>query len=510
MTTEEVRSYLDRIRQLDRDIRLLSHTAALLTWDQETYMPARGIAERAEQLSFLEGQIHRRITSTEMGEILEALGSTDEQPLGDPSLESRDRALLRQLRRAYGRASKLPERLVTRLARTASRGQAIWQKARRDDDYNAFAPVLGEIIELQIELAEHIGYEEHPYDALLDGFEPWMKTSSVESVFEGLQRDLVPIVQAVADQPRPDTSFLEGTFPVEKQRAFGEEVLRQMGYEFDRGRLDVSAHPFTIANGGDDVRITTRFHESDPLSGLFSSVHEGGHALYELGFPDDLKLTVLGEATSLGIHESQSRLWENIIGHSRSFWTYYYPRMQDLFSDQLGSIDLDLFYRAINRIEPSLIRIEADEVTYNLHILLRFNLERRIIEQDLSVGDLPEAWREESKRLLGVAPETDRDGVLQDVHWSTGGFGYFPTYALGNLYAAQFYSAMRRDIVDLDDIVRRGELRVVLQWLRRNIHSRGSTMAAEELCNHVTGEYLSPQYFVSYLKDKYRGVYDLP
>ena len=510
MTNEEVRSYLDRIRQLDRDIRLLTHTMALLTWDQETYMPPSGIAERAEQLSFLEGQVHRRITSTEMGEILEALGSTDEQPLGDPSLESRDRALLRQLRRAYGRASKLPERLVTRLARTVSRGQAIWQKAREADDFDAFAPVLGEIIDLQIEMAEHIGYEEHPYDALLDGFEPWMKTSAVENVFNELQRELVPMVEAVSEQPRPETRFLEGRFPVAKQRTFSEEVLRQMGYDFDRGRLDVSAHPFTIANGGDDVRITARFHENDPLSGLFSAIHEGRHALYELGFPEDFKLTVLGEAASLGVHESQSRLWENIIGHSRGFWSYHYPRMQDFFPAQLGSIDLDVFYRAINRIEPSLIRIDADEVTYNLHILLRFNLERRIIQRDLPVDDLPDAWRDESKRLLGVTPDSDRNGVLQDVHWSTGGFGYFPTYALGNLYAAQFYSAMRRDIADLDDAVRRGELRVVLQWLRRNIHSRGSTMAAEELCNDVTGEYLNPQYFVSYLKDKYRGIYELP
>jgi carboxypeptidase Taq len=510
MTTEEVRDRLDRLRTLDREIRLLTHSMGLLTWDQETSMPDGAIDERSEQLALIEGLIHQRITSSEMGDLLEELGSTHEQPLGDSSLASLDRALLRQLRRAYGRASKLPETLVTRLARTVSRAQAIWQRARSEDAYASFAAVLGEIIELQIEIANRIGYEEHPYDALLDGFEPWMKTAAVERIFAELERKLVPLVNAISESSQPETPLPSKRFSVAKQRDFAEQVLRQMGYDFDRGRLDTSTHPFTMVLGRDDVRISARFSARGPLAGLFGCMHEGGHALYELGFADNVKMTALGEAASLGMHESQSRFWENMIGHNRSFWTYFYPRLRDFFPKQLSGIDAETFYRKLNRVEPSVIRLEADEVTYDLHIILRFNLERRIMTRELGVHDIPEAWREESMRLLGVIPKNDSQGVLQDIHWSIGGFGYFPTYTLGNLYAAQFMHALRRDIVDVDDVLARGDLKVILQWLRRNIHEGGSTMTAEELCNSVTGEYLNPQYFISYLRGKYGELYDLP
>jgi carboxypeptidase Taq len=470
-------------------------------------MPARGIAERAEQLSLLEGITHQRLTSSEVGDILESMGSTEEQPMGDPSQAKRDRALLRQLRRAYSRASKLPQRLVKQLAATASRGQATWQQAREEDDYYLFAPVLREIIDLQLEVAEHIGYEEDPYDALLDGYEPWIKTSAVAGVFDALQRELVPLVRSLrtpgTDSPLPR----DRRYPLEAQRAFGEEVLRHMGYESERGRLDVSAHPFTMRVGADDVRITGRFREDAMLSGIYGMMHEAGHALYELGLPEELQLSILGEAASMGIHESQARLWENVIGRSRSFWTYFFPRLREYFPEQLVHIDLEDFYRSINRVQPSPIRVDADEVTYILHIILRFNMERAIIGGSLDVDDIPDAWREESRRLLGVIPERDRDGVLQDIHWSTGGFGYFPSYGLGDIYAAQFAFAMRRDVAELDHAVRRGNLSVVLQWLRRTIHVHGSIMTAEELCNHVTGEYLNPQYFLTYIREKYRDLY---
>jgi len=456
--------------------------------------------------------MHQRLTSSEVGGILEVLGSTEEQPMGDPSLVHQDRALLRRLRRSYSRASKLPERLVTRLAATTSRGQATWQKARENDDYAVFAPVLREIVDLELELAEHVGYEEDPYDALLDGYEPWIKTSAVEGVFNSLQAQLLPLLQSL-ESTNADDSLGFGahhSYPIDAQRAFGYEVLRHMGFDFDRGRLDVSAHPFTIRIGADDVRISGRFNEKLMLSGIYSMIHEAGHALYELGVPEDLQLSVLGEAASMGLHESQARLWENTIARSRPFWTYFFPRLRRYFPEQLVNIDLEDFYRRINRVRPSPIRVDADELTYNLHIILRFNLERDIIAGRLRVDDIPEAWREESRRLLGVTPERDRDGVLQDIHWSTGDFGYFPTYALGNMYAAQFASALRRDVVNLDHALREGELNVVLQWLRRNIHAHGSVMTTEELCNHVTGEYLNPQYFLSYIREKYRDLYGLP
>ncbi|MFP4374063.1 MAG: carboxypeptidase M32 [Spirochaetaceae bacterium] len=505
----EPQSAVERLKELDREIRVLVHAQSVLNWDQETQMPEAAVEERAEQIAALEGIIHERKTSDEIGELLSDCGARDGNPGGENTLASLDRAFLRQLHRQFRRHTKLPSKLVTDIAMTASRAQSIWQSARAHNDFGVFAPHLKRLVELRIESAELLGYEEHPYDALLDEFEPWATTSFVTGVFDDLRESLVPLVRQIASA-KQHRNVLEGRrFHRAGQEAFGRFVLEHMGYEFSRGRLDVSAHPFTDKLGRDDVRVTTRYNEEFLTSSIFGTIHEGGHALYELGFPKSIKDTILGEGASMGIHESQSRLWENFIGRSLPFWRYFYPHLQRQFPDELADVGLDDYYRAVNRVEPTFIRVEADEVTYSLHIILRFNLEKQLVTRELEVEDLPDAWREESKTLLGIVPRSDADGVLQDIHWSLGAIGYFPTYALGNLYAAQFYASLRRSVPELDERLAAGDLSPVLSWLRSNVHAPGSTMTPAELCEEVTGASLDAGHFVSYLREKYAGIYDV-
>ncbi len=500
---------VERLKELDREIRVLLHAQSVLNWDQETQLPEAAIEERAEQLSALEGIVHEKKTTAEIGDLLSDAGADSDNPGGEKTLESLDRAFLRQMYRQYQRSTKLPAKLVTDLAKTASRAQSIWQSARANADFGVFAPHLKRLVDLRIESTEFLGYEEHPYDALLDEFEPWAKTSFVTEIFGSLRESLVPLAKEISEAPAVDDAVLKQHFPREGQEAFGRLLLDHMGFEFSRGRLDVSAHPFTDKLGRDDVRITTRYNENFLNSSVFGTIHEAGHALYELGFPKSIKDTILGEGTSMGIHESQSRLWENFIGRSLPFWRYFYPLLQQQFPGELGEVSLEDYYRAINRVEPSLIRVEADEVTYSLHIIMRFNLEKKLITGELAVEDLPDAWRDESRALLGPVPKNDADGVLQDIHWSFGAFGYFPTYALGNLYAAQFHDSLRRSITDLDARLESGDLTAVLSWLRSNVHAPGSTRTAAEVCEEVTGAPLSAQHFVRYLRDKYSDIYGL-
>jgi carboxypeptidase Taq len=500
---------LSKLREIDGEVQLLTHTAGVLSWDQETYMPDGAVNERAKQLALLEALVHDKTTSDEVGEALEALGASDEQPMGDSSLNDEDRRFVRQVHREYARSVRLPRELVQDFAESGSKSQAAWSKAREADDYEAFVPHLRHLVELNREMAERIGYAEHPYDALLDEYEPFMKTSTVDSVFGRLQEDLVELVGEIGQQPQVDDSFLHKPYPVETQKRFADRILELLSYDTNRGRLDVSAHPFTESLGPNDVRITTRYNERYLPTGMFATVHETGHALYELGVAERYHGTILGTGTSLGIHESQSRMWENMISRSLPFWRGFYPRLQELFPEQLGSVDRDQFYRAINKVQPSFIRIDADEVTYSLHIILRFNLEKRIISDDLQVEDIPDAWQEESKRLFGIAPESYAQGPLQDIHWSFGAFGYFPTYALGNLYGAQFLSTMEKEIPELWDNVEQGAFERILGWLRRNVHEPGSSMTAQELLQAATGAPLSPQHFVDYLRRKYEPIYGL-
>ncbi|MFW5995502.1 MAG: carboxypeptidase M32, partial [Spirochaetia bacterium] len=403
----------------------------------------------------------------------------------------------------------LPADFVRRMSEAASKGQSIWAGARAADDFSKFRDHLAKIIDLNKEKAEYLGYREHPYDALLDTFEPWMTRAEVADVFDKLQASLVPLVEQIQAAGQVDDSFLHRHIPVEHQEAFGREVIQAMGWDFSRGRLDVSVHPFTIDISPNDVRLTTRYQENFLNSGIFGSMHEAGHGLYELGSDRALHGTRLAGGTSLGIHESQSRTWENVVGRSRQFWSHYLPRLRAHVGGALDDIELEQFYRGINKVQPSLIRVEADEVTYSLHIILRFRLETALIEGTLTVDELPEAWRELSGELIGIKPETEAQGVLQDIHWSMGAFGYFPTYGLGNLYGAQFWNALCVDIPDVYERIAAGQLTPILDWLRKNIHAYGRSKSAGELVQDITGAPLSASAFIDYLRGKYSEVYSL-
>lgn len=511
-----MRKELTRLIEIDRELGLLGHIAALLGWDQETYMPAKAVAERSEQLALVGTIAHEKSVSPEIGELLSALGSTTASPTGAPggsSLDARERAYLRVLRREYDRNTKLPADLVAELARATSLSQAAWVEARARNDFPAFAPHLERMVTLKKRQAACLAPGGKPYDALLDLFEPGSTESSIAEVFARLRGELIALLAKIGSRPQVDDSFLRRPCPADRQAAISGWLAGIMGYDRGRGRLDVVAHPFTTALGEDDVRITTRYIEDFFVSSLFSTVHEAGHALYELGIAPGPAFgrTRLHEAASMAVHESQSRMWENLIGRSGRFWKPNYARLAELAgggaSGPLDGVGLEAFVRAINKVAPSFIRTEADEVTYGLHVILRFELESDLVSGRLAVKDLPEAWSAKMKDLLGLAPPDDARGCLQDVHWSAGLFGYFPSYALGNLYAAQFWSAMKRDMPDRDERIESGDLASILGWLRSNIHEPGSIYLPGELVRRVTGTGLDPGHFVAYLDEKYSQIY---
>lgn len=500
---------LQRLKEITREVQLLEHINALLGWDQETYMPKGAVEERGEQLALLQGLLHRKSTDPEIGDLLGRLGATEENPMGSGELKDLDKRFIRTVFRLYNRETKLPESLVTEMARLSSKALAVWGEARKENDFSKFAPYLEKLVQLNREKAKCFGFTEHPYDPLLDEFEPWIKTREVEKVFFVLREDLAELLGRIREKPQVKHDFLFSDYSVKDQEIFAKSVLKDLGYEDERGRLDLSTHPFTTTLGADDVRITTRYNNNFFPTGLCSVIHEAGHALYELGMGPEIKGTILSGGTSLGIHESQSRMWENMVGRSRSFWKHYYPKLKDKFPSALGSTSLEGFYKAFNKVEPTFIRVEADEVTYSLHIILRFEIELQLITDSLKVREVPEYWNSTFKRLFGVTPKDDREGCLQDIHWSMGAFGYFPTYALGNLYAAQFFNTLKREMPGLEGEIEKGNFPPLLSWLREKIHYPGNSMTAEELVKSVTGEPLNSRYFVEYLNNKYREIYDL-
>lgn len=504
--SSDSRAVYDEACRHARQTALLSSLESLAGWDERTLMPPAGGAFRAEQMTLLSGIIHQRWVDPRFGEMLSELA---ESPLAaDPASDTG--ATIRHWKREHDRRVKLPQSLVEELTRTAVLGQQAWDRARKADDFPTFRPLLERMIELKRQEAAALGFQETAYDPLLDEFEPEEVTSHVAGVLAGLREALVPLVAEIRDsRKQADLSILERSYPIDRQESFGRMAAERIGFDFQRGRLDVTSHPFCSGMGPDDCRITTRYDEHHFPGAFFGILHEAGHGIYDQGLPREHYGLPLGEAVSLGIHESQSRLWENAVGRSRPFWEHFYPLAQQQFPQALGDVPLDDFYFAINDVRPSLIRVEADEATYNLHILIRFELEQALVAGELRVADLPGVWNERYRDYLGIEPPSDADGVLQDIHWSAGLIGYFPTYSLGNLYAAQLMQRARQDLGNLDDAFRQGDFTALLSWLREKIHSQGRRYRAAELVERVTGQPLSHEPLIEYLRDKYAPLYGL-
>ncbi|MEA4908793.1 MAG: carboxypeptidase M32 [Anaerolineaceae bacterium] len=496
---------LNRLKERLHEISDLNGAQAVLGWDHQTYMPRGGAEDRGDQLATLAHLAHQRFVSDEMGQLLDAV-----EPLAaqlDP--QSDDACLVRVARREYKRFTRVPARWVGDFARATTIGQSVWEQARAESNFALFRPQLEEIIRLRQEYASFFAPYDHIYDPLLDEFEPGLKTAEVQEIFGRLRESQVALVQAVLEKPEVEDAFIRVPYPEKGQWDFGVEVISRLGYDWTRGRLDKSAHPFSTAFGIGDVRITTRFDPDHSMAALFGTMHECGHALYEQGIDPALRRTPLAGGASMAVHESQSRLWENLVGRSRPFWKHYFKRAQEYFPEHLGNVDLEGFYRAINKVERSLIRVEADEATYNLHIMLRLELEIAMLEGSLEVRDLPEAWNARMQSYLGVLPPNDAKGVLQDIHWAGGMVGYFPTYALGNLISVQLWEKIHQDLPNLEEQIEQGEFSPLREWLREHVHRHGAKFQPQELVLQVTGSRIDPEPYIRYLQAKFGEIYAL-
>jgi carboxypeptidase Taq len=487
-----------------REITILDSCSSLLGWDERTYMPRKGAENRAEQLAFLAGLSHSRLVDPEIGDLLNTVKTSD-LVNGDSSDAT---VIVREIGRTYDRAVKLPQSLVEEITRVTTLAQGAWAEARATSDFKAFKPWLEKVIALKKLEAEAVGYKDDPYNAMLDDYEPGATVASIDETFTKHRVELVKLLEKIKGSGRePDTTIITREYPVEAQKAFGHEGAAAIGFDFERGRLDITTHPFCTGIGPGDTRITTRYDAHHFNGAFFGILHESGHGIYDQGLPADQYGSPLGEYISLGIHESQSRMWENMVGRSRAFWTHMYPKAQKAFPKALGNVPVDAFYWAVNDVRPSFIRVEADEATYNLHILLRFEMERAFFSGDLTVDDIPGAWNEKFKSYFGITPPDDAQGCLQDVHWSAGLIGYFPTYALGNLYAAQFFAKANEDLGDLHKQFAKGEFAPLKKWLQDNIHAHGRRYLANDLVERVTGKPLGSEAVMAYMNKKFGELY---
>ncbi len=498
---ESPSSYSALLEKLKRT-QLLESINSLVGWDEQVNLPSGGADLRAAQSALLADLHHALSTDARTGELLAEL----ESPCAFPTLDEGQRIVLRWARRDHDRATKLPAEFVREKAAQASRGYHAWARAREKSDFASFVPVLERNIGLARREAAYLGFEYNPYDCLIDQFDPGMTAAAAGRLFSELKEGLVPLVRAItAAAGRAPAAALRG-FPVERQREFLREVTGRIGFDYRHGRIDVSVHPF-CSGSGEDVRMTTRFDPDNPLDSLFSAIHETGHGLYEQGLPAEHHHTALGQAAGMGAHESQSRLWENQVARSRGFWRFFEPRFRELFPGQLRDVQPEALYRAVNKVAPTLIRTQADEVTYNLHIILRFELEKQLFAGELAVRDLPAAWSDASEKLLGLRPSCDRDGVLQDVHWSGGMFGYFPSYCIGNMLAAQLWYRALELRPALEEDFARGDFSWLLAWLRETVHAQGRRFDVLGLARHATGRELSPRFLLRYLAERYGTLY---
>lgn len=488
------------------EIHDIEKAMGVLSWDKETNMPKAGTVARIQQLTTLRRLSHEMFIADEMGELIETAAAE----IADASYDSNEASLIRYLRRSYEESRQLPPEFVRRVSEVSGKAHPAWVEARESNNFAHFLPHLEEVVKLVQEMAELYGYEDEKYDPLLDKFEHGMKTAEVRAIFNAVKEELIPLRQAIAERGTAvDDSLVHQPFPIDKQKEFAHYIADAAGYDLSRGHLGTVVHPFATSFSRNDARITTRWYPDFLNPSLFGTLHESGHAMYEQGTHPDLARTPLARGTSSGIHESQSRMIENIVGRSLGFWQAHYPKLQAIFPDQLGSHDVQAFYRAINKVQPSFIRVEADELTYNFHIILRFELEQALLNGELAVADLPTAWNDKMQTLLGVVPSTDTEGCLQDVHWTRPGFGYFPTYALGNLYAAQFYETAVSHNPTIAEEMAQGKTTALVTWLRENIHQHGRKFTPAELVQQVTGGPLTHQPFMRYVTQKFSEIYEL-
>jgi carboxypeptidase Taq len=501
----EYKTKLNQLNEILAEVFDLNSAAGLLGWDQQVNMPPGGAEGRGYVLGTLGKLAQIKFTSPEVGQLLDELEPHAAQL--DP--DSDEARIIKVTRRLYDKQVKVPPEWVVEFAQLTTQAHQVWAKARAENNFASFLPVLEKIVDLRRRYAEFFAPYQHIYDPLLDDFEPGMKTTDVKQIFEKLRPQQVALIKAIADRPKVDDSCLHQPLDEKKQWDFGVDVLTKIGYDWNRSRQDKAPHPFTQNFGSWDVRITTRVDPNFLNPCLFGTLHESGHAMYELGVDPRLNRTALAGGTSLAVHESQSRMWENLVGRSLPFWEYFYPLLQQYFPEQYGNVALETFYKAINKVQPSLIRVEADEATYNLHIMLRLEIEIALMEGKLAVKDLPEAWNSRMEEYLGLTPPNDAKGVLQDVHWSGGMIGYFSTYALGNLVSAQLWERINTDLPDLDEQIRRGQFDALRGWLIESIHQHGSKYEPQELVQRVTGSKIDPAPYVRYLQNKFGVIYGL-
>ena len=494
---------LEQLKERLGEVADIGRAASVLGWDQQVNMPPGGNEARGQQLATLSKIAQEKFIADEVGGLIDDL----KQELDGADTD--DAALVRVASRDYEKAKRVPPSFIAEQAIVTSKAFEGWVEARSKSDFSIFQPHLEKVVELVHKYISFFPPGEHPYDTLLDDYEPGMKTADVKAIFDGLRPKQVKLIKAIASSKQVKDAFLLKRFNEKKLNDFGVDVITRFGYDWTRGRQDKAPHPFQTTFAVDDVRITTRYEEENPLAMLFSTMHEAGHALYEQGSNPAYERTPLAGGTSLAVHESQSRMWENLVGRSLPFWEHFYPALKKLFPTQLDGVSVKSFYKAINKVEPSLIRVNADEATYNLHIMLRLELEIGMVEGTLAVKDLPEIWNTKMQEYLGITPPNDAKGVLQDIHWSYGAIGYFSTYALGNLVSAQLWEKINKDIRYLDDQIRKGDFSELLTWLRKNIHQHGQKYEPQTLVERVTGSKISPQPYVRYLTKKYSEIYGL-
>lgn len=494
---------LNRLKEILGEVSDLGRASSVLGWDQQVYMPLMGAEARGQQLATLGKIAQEKFTSDEVGGLLEDLQKEY------PDAETDEGAMIRVAARNYDKAKRVPSSFIAEQAVAASKAFEAWVEAKSKSDFSIFEPFLEKNVELVRKYVSFFPPADHPYDVLLDDFEPGMKTAEVQEIFGNLRPKQVELIKAISEAQQVNDKFLHKKYNEQKLWAFSEKIISQFGYDFNRGRQDKAPHPFETTFNVNDVRITNRFEADNPIATLFSAMHECGHALYELGVNPAYERTSLESGTSLAIHESQSRMWENLVGRSLPFWEHFYPELKKTFASQLDGVSVKNFYKAVNRVEPSFIRVNADEATYNLHIMLRLELEIGMVDGSIRIKDLPEVWNAKFKDYLGLTPPNDAKGVLQDIHWSYGSIGYFSTYALGNIVSAQLWERIRKDIKDLDEQTRKGKFEELREWLRVNIHQYGHKYDPQDIVQKVTGSKIDSAAYVRYLTQKFSEIYDL-